>query len=490
MVLLSEHEGIEGQVFVVTGGLSSVGAALCLELMQRGANEVRCFDSSSTSPFLPALKRNRVTCIIGDIKRKDQTDKALRGVNCVFHLASHGISGKEMLQARQIDEVNLTGTCNILDSCVKCGVERLVFTSSYNVVFGGQQIENGNETMDYFPTETHLDSYGRCKALAEQLVLRSNGRSLKGKTDRKLHTCAIRPAAVYGPGEEHHVPRFLNLAQKGIFLCLIGGSGIKTDWVYVDNLVQAQLLASMGLINDIPGRKGAPASGQAYFISDGVPVNSFRFMQPLMEGLGYQLPRQRISVKSAMIVAWIFWGLYGLIYPWLDKAWLPEPPILPTEVYKVGVTHYFSILKARQQLGYVPFVDPKEGIRRTLEFWKEKQAKDLMSPELHFGIAVIVGMMVLFGCAFVPPPFMGIFEWVRPVAFFLFRSQRMIQAAFVIACLVHLGEGVYAWRLASRVDPANAKGWFWQTSALGFPSLRLLLRRSSTQQVLKKGDEN
>lgn len=147
-------------------------------------------------------------------------------------------------------------------------------------------------------------------------------------------------------------------------------------------------------------------------------------------------------------------------------------------VLQVGVTHYFSILKARQQLGYVPFVGPKEGMQRTLEFWKMKQARDLISPELYYWIASIGGMILTFCCAFVPSPFMGVFEWIRQVALFIFRSQIIIRAVFVIAFLFHLGEGVYAWLLARRVDPANAKGWFWQTLVLGFPSLRLLLRRS------------
>ncbi|KAH7445211.1 hypothetical protein KP509_02G112700 [Ceratopteris richardii] len=338
MVLLSEHEGIEGQVFVVTDGLSSLGAALCLELVERGAQEVRSLDHRPTSPLHQVLLAKGVICIKGNINEKNQTDKALRGANCVFHLAFYGIAGKEMLQTRQIDEINLIGTCNLLDSCVKCGVERLVFTSSYNVVFGGQRIVNGDENIGYFPIEKNFDSLGRCKALAEQLVLKSNGRPLKSKGGRKLHTCAIRPAAIYGPDEEYHVPRLLNLAQKGIFLYVLGGPEVKTDWVYIDNLVQAQLLASMGLIDDIPGRQGAPASGQVYFISDGAPVNTFKFMQPLIEGLGYQLPKHQLSVKSAMRLAWIFWGLYGLMYPWLNKGWLPQPPFLPAEVQKL-VSH-------------------------------------------------------------------------------------------------------------------------------------------------------
>ncbi|KAI5062223.1 hypothetical protein GOP47_0022762 [Adiantum capillus-veneris] len=478
MVMLSENEGIDGQVFVVTGGLSSVGAALCLELVERGAQEVRSFDSRSSSPLLPALLRKRVVCITGDIKRKEETDKALCGANCVFHLASYGISGKEMLRARKIDEVNLTGTCNILDSCVKYGVERLVFASSYNVVFGGQEIVDGNENMGYFPIDTHLDSYGRCKALAEQIVLKSNGRPLKSKSGGKLHTCAIRPAPVYGPHEEHHLPRLLDLAQKGMLLCVIGGPEVKTDWVYVDNLVQALLLASMGLLDDIPGRLGAPACGQAYFISDGAPINPFKFLQPLLEGLGYQLPNQRLSVKSAMTLAWFFWGLYGLLYPWLDKAWLPEPPVLPAEVHSVGVTHYFSTLKARQQLGYVPHVAPKEGLQRTLEFWRNERAKGVLSPELFYWISIVGILIVILFCAFVPAPFLGPFEWTREGLLLILRTQKMIQITFILSCIVHVGEGGYAWLLAKRVDPANANGWFWQTFFVGFPSLLLLRSRA------------
>lgn len=106
-------------------------------------------------------------------------EKCVRGAHCVFHLASCGMSGKEMLQVGLVDEVNINGTCNILDACLDLGVERLVYVSTYNVVFGGQQIVNGNEALSYFPVDDHLDSYGRTKSIAEQLVLKSNGRPSK-----------------------------------------------------------------------------------------------------------------------------------------------------------------------------------------------------------------------------------------------------------------------------------------------------------------------
>lgn len=85
-----------------------------------------------------------------------------------------------------------------------------------------------------------------------------------------LYTCAIRPAAIYGPGEERHLPRVVSLAKLGLVPFKIGDANVKSDWVYVENLVLALLLASMGLLDDIPGKEGRPvAAGQPYFISDG-----------------------------------------------------------------------------------------------------------------------------------------------------------------------------------------------------------------------------
>jgi nucleoside-diphosphate-sugar epimerase len=77
-------------------------------------------------------------------------------------------------------------------------------------------------------------------------------------------------AAIYGPGEERHFPRIVSFAKLGLLPFKIGDSNVKTDWVYVDNLVLALILASMGLLDDISNNEGHPvAAGQPYFISDG-----------------------------------------------------------------------------------------------------------------------------------------------------------------------------------------------------------------------------
>ncbi|KAH6768287.1 Rossmann-fold superfamily protein [Perilla frutescens var. frutescens] len=473
---LSENEGIEGKTFVVTGGLGYVGTALCFELVRRGARQVRAFDLRPESPWSHDLRRHGIRCIQGDVSKKEDVEKALQGADCVFHLASYGMSGKEMLQFGLVDKININGTCHVLDACLEHGVSRLVYVSTYNVVFGGQEIINGNEALPYFPIDDHVDPYGRSKSIAEQLVLKHNGQPFKKKKG-KLYSCAIRPAAIYGPGEERHLPRIIQLAKLGLLPFKIGEMNVKSDWIYVDNIVLAMLLASMGLLDDIPGRVGLPvAAGQAYFISDGCPVNSFEFLRPLLEGLDYDLPKLTLPVPQALFLGKLFWVFYSLMYPWLSRRWLPQPLILPAEVYKVGVTHYFSFLKAKEELGYRPLVSPQEGMAATIAYWKERKRRTLDGPTLSAWLFVVIGMSILFCAAFLPD--FGPFHLCRAISLFFLRSITAIRLVFMLAVVAHISEGVYAWQLARKCDPANARGWFWQTVVLGFFSLRYLLRRA------------
>ncbi|KAK1555654.1 hypothetical protein Q3G72_029603 [Acer saccharum] len=436
----SENEGIEGKTFVVTGGLGHVGSAICFELVRRGARQVRAFDLRSTSPWSHDLHNRGVQCIQGDIVQKKDVERSLRGTDCVFHLASFGMSGKEMLQLGRVDEVNITGTCHIIDACLELGIERLVYVSTYNVVFGGKKIVNGDENLPYFPIDDHVDAYGRSKSVAEQLVLKNNGRAFKEKNGKCLYTCAVRPAAIYGPGEERHLP-------------------------------------SMGLLDDIPGKSGRPiAAGQPYFVSDGCPVNSFEFIGNFLKGLDYELPKYRLALPHALFIGRIFSVFYSILYPWLNRWWLPQPLMLPTEVYKVGVTHYFSFAKAKEELGYVPMVTPKEGMAAIISYWQDRKRKSLEGPTIFVWLFVIIGMSSLFAAAYLPD-IMPV-SLIRALSLFFFRSMWTIRLVFVMSIAAHLGEGAYAWYLAKRVDPANARGWFWQTFALGFFSLRFLLKRA------------
>ncbi|KAF5955836.1 hypothetical protein HYC85_008692 [Camellia sinensis] len=417
----------------------------------------------------------------GDVTRKQDVQKALHGADCVFHLASYGMSGKEMLQFGRVDDVNINGTCHVLEACVEHGVMRLVYVSTYNVVFGGKEIINGNETLPYFPLDDYVDPYSRSKCIAEQLVLKSNGRPLK-KKNGNLYTCAIRPAAIYGPGEERHLPRIINLSKLGLLPFKIGEERVKSDWVYIDNLVLALILASMGLLDDIPQREGRPiAAGQPYFISDG---NDLQGLQSTVLNSSAHYSRAwsmtcqsgSLAVSHALVLGRIFQLVYTILYPWLNRWWLPQPLRLPTEVHEVGVTHYFSFLKAKEELGYVPMVSPPEGMAATISYFQERKIRSLDGPTIYTWMFSVIGMTLLFIAAYWPA--FGLVSLLRDFCLFFFRSMWVMRMVFILATAAHIGEAMYAWHLAKKVDPLNARGWFWQTLALGVLSLRFLLKRA------------
>ncbi|NP_001032779.2 short-chain dehydrogenase/reductase family 42E member 1 isoform 2 [Danio rerio] len=280
-----------------------------------------------------------------DIRDYAQVEKAVRGSHCVFHIASYGMSGREQLNRKLIEEVNVKGTENILRACVAHSVPRLIYTSTFNVVFGGQEIKNGDESLPYLPLHLHPDHYSRTKSIAEMQVLKANNLALSNSTG-VLRTCALRPAGIYGPGEQRHLPRIVSYIENGIFRFVYGDPDSLVEFVHVDNLVSAHLLAADALTE----KQQCRAAGQAYFISDGRPVNNFEFFRPLVEGLGYSFPTLRLPISMIYFFAF----LTEMVHFVVGRIYNFQPLLTRTEVYKTGVTHYFSMRKAREELGYEP----------------------------------------------------------------------------------------------------------------------------------------
>uniref|UniRef100_A0A3B4TUP4 Short chain dehydrogenase/reductase family 42E, member 1 n=2 Tax=Seriola dumerili TaxID=41447 RepID=A0A3B4TUP4_SERDU len=295
-------ENARTDTFLITGGCGYFGYRLACSLHKKGAR-VLLFD---TVPPIQEVPEDFVF-VQGDIRDYAQVERAIAGVDCVFHIASYGMSGREQLNHHLIEAVNVQGTQNVLKGCVEHGVSRLVYTSTFNVVFGGQVIENGNESLPYLPLHLHPDHYSRTKSLAEMAVLKANGTALKDSSG-VLRTCALRPAGIYGPGEQRHLPRIVGYIEKGIFRFVYGEPSSLVEFVHVDNLVSAHELAAEALTLEKQHR----SAGQAYFISDEM--------------------------------------IHHLIGPFYNF----QPLLTRTEVYKTGVTHYFSMAKAKAELGYEP----------------------------------------------------------------------------------------------------------------------------------------
>lgn len=328
------------ETVLITGGGGYFGFRLGCALNQKGLRVI-LFDVSSPAHTIP----EGVKFIRGDIRLLTDVERAFEDadVTCVFHIASYGMSGREQLNRSRIEDVNVGGTDNVLQACRSRGVPRLVYTSTFNVIFGGQVIRNGDESLPYLPLHLHPDHYSRTKSVAEKKVLEANGTALARRAG-VLRTCALRPAGIYGPGEQRHLPRIVSYLEKGLFRFVYGDPKSLVEFVHVDNLVQAHILASEALKAD----KGHVASGQPYFISDGRPVNNFEFFRPLVEGLGYKFP----SVRLPLPLIYFFAFLTEMAYFLLGRLYNFQPFLTRTEVYKTAVTHYFSLEKAKKELGY------------------------------------------------------------------------------------------------------------------------------------------
>uniref|UniRef100_A0A674GNR7 Putative short-chain dehydrogenase/reductase family 42E member 2 n=1 Tax=Taeniopygia guttata TaxID=59729 RepID=A0A674GNR7_TAEGU len=311
----------------------------------RGRDRDRDRDRGRAGPARARVLRCRQAALQTDIRDYSAILAVCEGADCVFHVASYGMSGTEQLHKKEIETVNINGTRLILNACKQQNIPRLVYTSSVNVVFGGLPIEDGDEeSLPYFPIDKLVDHYSRTKSIAEQMVLAANGSALEG--GGILHTCVLRPPGIYGPEEQRHLPRLAKIIERRLLSFKFGDPSVKMNWIHVENFVQAHILAAEALTPE----KNYIASGQVYFIHDGEKSNLFEWLTPLFERLGCSKPWIRIPTCLVYASATFMEHLHAILRPVVDL-----PPLLTrNEVQNISVTHTFRIDKARAQLGYRP----------------------------------------------------------------------------------------------------------------------------------------
>lgn len=437
---------------VIGGGVGFLGHNLAESLLEQGC-------SLKVLSNIPIEKIDqRMEFFLGDIQNLADIIAACKGVNTVFHVASIIHSSNLISKEKRdlIHNVNVLGTQNVIKACLECGVERLVYTSSNNVVFD-HEIAYGNEHLPY--ATKFVDIYTKSKVLAEKYVLASNNMS-------GLLTCALRPGGIYGPGDKTMLPRMVEAMKKGRFLFTIGKSDALGDSIYIENVVQAHILAAMKL------EKGSKVAGQAYFISDGEPSNYFVFMRPIVDKLGHKYPNFSISYPLAYGSAFL-----AEILHYFFKT--PRPFLTRMEVMKLALSNYFNIEKAKNELGYIPKVTQKEGIEKSIPYCVDlyKKMELVDKPPLFLRLAIIFGMIALAIFAFREDAYQFISHYLK------FPSQHFLIGLFFAAVITHIGEGLYSFK-KMRQEGFNVqkREWFTQVLLYGYPSLRLLLKR------IKKND--
>lgn len=322
---------------LVTGGGGFLGGGIARRLVQEGWS-VRSFSRGR----YPELEKLGVDCVQGDLADAEAVLRAAQGRDVVFHAAAKvGLWGKPA----DFERINVEGTRNILTACRKAGIGRLVFTGSPSVVFNGRDVEGWDESAPY---PRRFDSeYSRTKALAEQLVLKAN--------DATLATVSLRPHLVWGPGDNHIVPRIVSRGRAGK-LRRIGAHDKLVDTTYIDDAVEAHWLAARRLA------PGSAVAGKAYFISQGEPWPLWEVINGILEAAG--LPPVNRSVPRPLAYA----AAAALETACRLASAENEPPLTRFLVSQLSTAHWFDISAARRDLGYEPRVGIEEGMRR-LKAW-------------------------------------------------------------------------------------------------------------------------
>jgi nucleoside-diphosphate-sugar epimerase len=319
---------------LVTGAGGFLGQYIAEQLVARG-DRVRSF---SRGKYLQ-LDELGIETVMGDLRDADAVAKACEGVDVVFHCAGvAGIWGPW----DHFYGINTLGTHNIVAGCRRHAVPRLIYTSSPSVTFEGTDQIGIDESAPY--PARWLCHYSHTKALGEQHVLACNGTG-------GLLTCSLRPHLVWGPRDQHLIPRLLDRARSGK-LRRIGDGTNFVDIVYVENAAAAHLLAADAL------RPDSPVCGSAYFISQGEPVNCWDWINDIL-GLAKIAPIQKsLSLKTA----WRMGAAMETVYLLLGQQ--SEPRMTRFLAAQLATSHFFDITRAREDFGYSPAISTAEGMRR------------------------------------------------------------------------------------------------------------------------------
>ena len=319
---------------LVTGGGGFLGLYIVEQLLAAGHN-VRVFSRGN----YPALTALGVETQQGDLRDAASVEQACRNIDAVFHVAAvPGVWGAW----ETYHGINTLGTQNVIAGCRANGVQRLVYTSSPSVVFDGADHVNADESLPY-PTKW-LCHYPHSKALAEQAVLAAND-------PNGLRTVSLRPHLIWGPRDNHLIPRLIEKARTGR-LRQVGRGDNVVSISYVENAAAAHLQAEQSLRNSIS------AAGRAYFVNEPEAVNLWSWINLVLDRAGLPPVTQRISATTAWTVGAI-----------LETAWRilkrsGEPPMTRFVAAQLSGSHSYSVMAAQRDFGYKPLVSVEEGLRR------------------------------------------------------------------------------------------------------------------------------
>jgi UDP-glucose 4-epimerase len=306
---------------LVTGGAGFIGSHLVEGLLACGV-EVRVLDNFATGRRENlAQVTGKIEMLEGDVRNLTTVRTAMRNVDVVFHEAALPSVERSVQHPLESNEVNITGTLNVLVAARDAGVRRVVYASSSSA-YGNTPTLPKIETMMPEP----LSPYAVSKLAGEQYMTVFT--QLYG-----LSTISLRYFNVFGPRQDPTtqyagaIAKWTTCALEGKPYPVFGDGEQTRDFTYIENAVLANILAAQAAFDD------SPILNVAY----GARTTLNQVIAMLNELTHQNLPSH-----------------FG-----------------PPRAGDVRDSHA-DLTRARQVLGYVPPVDVREGLRRTLEWYRGK----------------------------------------------------------------------------------------------------------------------
>ena len=310
-------------VFLVTGGAGFIGSNIIEVLLDMGYT-VRCLDNLSTGYIKniePFLDHPKFTFLKGDIRKMEDCLSATLEVDYVIHQAAWGSVPRSVEIPLEYNENNITGTLNMMEACVKNKVKSFVYASSA-AVYGDddapvkQEHQIGKPLSPYAFTKVADEQYGRLYA------------ELYG-----LNTVGLRYFNVFGKNQDPNgsyasvIPKFIKEIIKDEQVHIFGDGGQTRDFVYISNVVQANVLAAL---------HADRAKGQVFNVAYGDTVTLLEVYNELCNLLGKH----------------------------------PHPVFDPERVGDIRHSSA-SIEKIKQQLNYQPQTGLLDGLRETIDWYRK-----------------------------------------------------------------------------------------------------------------------
>ncbi len=308
---------------LVTGGAGFIGSHLVRGLLARG-EQVRVLDDFSTGKHENIAEvRGQIELIEGSICDERTCRQACEGMDVVFHLAARGSVPLSVEHPAETNRINVVGTLNMLIAARDAGIQRFVYSSSSSA-YGDTPTLPKREDMRPLPVSPYAVS-----KLAGEMYAAAFAKCYG------MQTVSLRYFNVFGPRQDPNsqyaaaIPAFVSRMVRGQRPVVFGDGEQTRDFCFVENVVRANLLAS----------EAPQVAGEAVNIACGERVSINRVIELINEYLGTDLPP---------------------IY---------EPP-RPGDVRD----SLAALDEAKRVIGYEPQVFFAEGLKRSIEWYKQMQS--------------------------------------------------------------------------------------------------------------------